>query len=239
MRILLLIAVPVASLGVAALLPRSEPLAPVSAETCRLGQALRAEMGLGPQEMSAIGATAPDFEAVATAAEQFYDENRSAIEGTHTTARDARLAAFRAYEIGAGDVSGEDRACKVALLDLLEATSPLVETVSTELTKAQRDALKRRMKEPLLDAALCLLVLTDQQGSDLLAAQRARDRILRHHKLRKNPKAVQGALGAYETRVAEILTPEQQAERQAAIAQLADGLAGFMAMEESRCPEGP
>lgn len=202
---------------------------------CQLGQQLRSALGLGAMEMAALGADAATRQAVQLAAEQFYQQNRSTIEPLLDAAMEATAQAFRAYELGASDIEAKDQACTDALAALVSACGSLITTMNGSLTAQQQALHARRLANPLMDSGLCLLDLTAQQRSAIRTAQRARDAVLRHHKLRKNLSKVRQAHEAFEAALGTILTAEQQAERQSLATTRHQNLNDAMVFEETGC----
>lgn len=202
---------------------------------CELGQQLRNALGLGAMEMAALGADAATRQAVQLVAEQFYQQNSSTIEPLIDAAKEATAQAFRAYELGAADIEAKDQACTDALAALVSACGSLITTMNGSLTAQQQTLHGRRLANPLIDSGLCLLELTTQQRSAIRTAQRARDEVLRHHKLRKNLSKVRQAHEAFETALGTILTTAQQTERGQQASTRQQNLNDAMVFEETGC----
>jgi len=202
---------------------------------CQLGQQLRSALGLGLMEMASLGANAATRQAVQQAVELFFQQNRVTIEPLLDAARDATEQAFRAYELGASDIEAKDQACIDALAALVSACGPLITTMDGSLTAQQQALHARRMANLLIDSELCLLDLTVQQRSAIRTAQRARDAVLRHHKLRKNLSRVRQANEAFETALGSILNADQQTERGQLATTRHQNLHDAMVFEETGC----
>lgn len=202
---------------------------------CQLGQQLRNALGLGLMEMASLGADAVTRQAVQNAVELFFQQNRVTIEPLLDAAMEATEQAFRAYELGAADIEAKDQACRDALAALVSGCGPLITTMNGALTAQQQALHARRMANPLLDSGLCLLDLTAQQRSAIRTAQRARDAVLRHHKLRKNLSKVRRAHEVFEAALGSVLTAEQQTERHSLATTRQQNLHDAMAFEETDC----
>jgi len=215
----------------------SLPAHALQLSNCQRGEQLRDALGLGLMELASMGANAATRQAVQQAAEEFYQENHVTVDPLLDAAMEAKEQAFRAYELGAEDIEAKDHACTDAQAALVSACGPLITTMNGSLTAAQQTLHARRLANPLMDSGLCLLDLTAQQRSAIRMAQRARDEVLRHHKLRKNLTKVRQAHEAFETALDSILTSEQQTERQSLVTVRHQNLHDAMVFEETACAE--
>lgn len=204
---------------------------------CQRGEQLRDALGLGLMELASMGADATTRQAVQQAAEEFYQENHVTIEPLLDAAMEAKEQAFRAYELDAEDIEAKDQACTDALAALVSACGQLITTMDGSLTETQQSLHARGLANPLMDSGLCFLDLTSQQRSDIRTAQRARDEVLRHHKLRKNLSKVRQAHAAFETALDSILTSGQKTERQSLATTRHQNLHDAMVFEEAACTQ--
>jgi hypothetical protein len=201
---------------------------------CRLGAELRSAMGFGPQVLAALGVDEQTHNAIAAAADTYSQQNRQTVEPLLTAIREARQNAFRQYEL-AGDTIATDQTLNDAVAALATAAGGTGSTLDNLLTTQQRALRAHVAANRILEAPLCLLDLTAQQRSDLAAAQRTRDLVLRHHKDRKNLILVKAAHEAFKTSVVTILTAEQKTQYEALLANQNQHLGEFQAREEARC----
>jgi len=207
-----------------------EPPVPV----CQLGLQLRNALGFGPIVLAALGVDEQAHNAIAATADSFCQQNREAVEPLLTAVYGARYDAFCQYEL-AEDVVASDQILDSAIAALAaaceEATAPMDNLLTTEQQALRAHVAANRM----LEAPLCLLALSDQQRSDLVAAQRTRDLVLRHYKDRTNLALVKAAHDAFQISVTAILTTDQMAQYESLLGNLHEHFGEFQAREEARC----
>ncbi|MEE8169472.1 MAG: hypothetical protein V3T70_02895, partial [Phycisphaerae bacterium] len=150
--------------------------------------------------------------------------------------RDSRINLLRAFEVDVGIATAE-QGLSDAIDVLAGSCSDAVAAIRARLPAADQSVQARGENNRLLDARVSMLDLTAQQRSDLLDAQRDRDRVLNHHRLRKNPLAVQAALGTYEDALVRILSQAQYTECDGFETSRSANLADVQADDEALCPE--
>jgi len=207
-----------------------EPPVPV----CELGLQLRDALGFGPAALAALGVDEETHNAIAAAADSFCEQSRLTVEPILTVVYEARQDAFRQYELG-GDVVTTDQALDTAVAALASACEEATATMDNLLTTEQQALRVHVAANRMLEAPLCLLDLNTEQRDELLLAQRTRDLVLMHYKLRKNPPAVQRAAAAYQASLAAILTTEQKAQLQSLTENLHQHLGECWAREAVLC----
>ncbi|MCG8409299.1 MAG: hypothetical protein MI923_29190, partial [Phycisphaerales bacterium] len=191
---------------------------------CEFAKLLRQAIGLGPSELAAMAVSTTDCNTIAAAAETHCTTNRTTLEPLLEAVEDAMQAAFRAYELKAEDIATKDQACRDAI-DALEAQcGSLLTTVYNTLDSTQETSHSRRCERPLMDVDVAMLDLTTQQRDDIRTAQRTRDKVLRHHKDRKDLPSAKQAFDDFETELASVLTTAQENARDAHLTALIDNL---------------
>jgi len=209
---------------------RAEPL-----PACELGRQLRAALGFGVRELATLAVDQATCAAIAATAESYCLQHRETVEPLLAAYQQARQEAFRQYEFE-GDAAGAGQALEAAMAALADCCSDAAEAMASFLSPEQQDLYARTLTQRLLDAPLALLALAEPQRGQLQAAQQARDSVLRHHRQRKSPKAVQNAWAAFEDVVYAVLTPEQQSEYEDNLTFLVQNLAAVLAADEAACP---
>jgi hypothetical protein len=203
---------------------------------CQLGQRLREALGFGPRVLAALSVEEAEHNAIAAAAESFCNNNRETIEPLLAAVATARSNAFRAYELGE-DVTVTDQALSNAVSSLESACGDVITTMRNSLSGGQQTLQAHVSANGLLDAPLCLLDLTEPQRSDLLAAQRARNLAMRHHKLRKHLKRVKAAFTTFQAAVTSVLVTEQATQYESLATALKQNLAAALGREAVLCEE--
>ena len=184
--------------------------APTVAE---IGMSLRCALGLDVQTCALLGLSAEQYEAIITATNGYCETNRATIEPLMEAMTAAKKAVDRAYELGDEDIVIREEALVTAINALAQSVSTCLSNVGSTLGTERTAKFTRIASNRLLDPGVAMLELTTEQRTSLMAAQRDRDRVLRHHQKRKDPKAVHAALSAYDTAVESILSQSQRAER--------------------------
>lgn len=236
-RILLGVVSVLASGALAASATAQQPI-----PTCRLAQELRQALGFGAREMAALGVNGSAFADIASAALTHIQNNRQTLEPLLDDLRDAKADLFRAYELFDHDTGDEtailaaEQALDTAVNSLAAATSGINTTMTGQLPFALASNQARLASNRGLDASCALLDLTAQQRTVILAAQRERDEVLKHHKLRKNLPRCAIAWGDCGEAIDAVLTAAQRTELQQNGANLRDSLVGLLVVEEAACP---
>ena len=207
-----------------------EPPVPV----CELGLQLRDALGFGPVVLAALGVDEQTHNAIAAAADTYCQQNRETVEPLLTAVYGARYDAFCQYELGE-DVLTTDQALDDAIAALASPCGETAATLDSLLTTEQQVMRAHVAANRMLEPPLCLLALSDQQRSDLLAAQRTRDLVMRHYRDRTNLALVKAAHDAFQISVTAILTSDQMAEYESLLGNLHEHFGEFQAREEARC----
>lgn len=194
----------------ACLMPALDAVHGQSADDQLAGE-LREALGFGARTLGALGMSSTPYAQIAADAASFVEGNRQTIEPLVNAVTEHKRAIVRATETQ-GDVAAAEQAYLTTVGVLADACTTVIETMEGRLSEPQQEKRARTTDNRLLDPTLALLELTSQQRADLLAAQHARDQVLRHHKSRKDLVAVQAALATFTQAVAGVLTENQEAE---------------------------
>ena len=184
--------------------------APTVAE---IGLSLRCALGLDVQTCALLGLSAEQYEAIITATNGYCETHRATIEPLIEAMTTAKKAVDRAYELCDEDIAVKEEALITSIHALAQSVSTCLSGVATTIGAERTAKFARIASNRLLDPGVAMLELTPEQRTSLMAAQRERDRVLRHHQKRKDAGSIQGALAAYETAVESILSPSQRTER--------------------------
>jgi len=202
-----------------------------------LAAQLRGARGLSAGEAALVGLTGEQYGQVVSAAETFVTANRQAIEPLLNAVAVARKNVVLAYEQNSEDIGEKEQLLLAATSALESASAAMLASAHAAMGTESTSKHARLGQNRLLDPSVALLDLTDPQKTAVRAAQRDRDRVLRHHRDRKNPHAVKQALDSYETAIQATLTEPQRTERQQLIAAASTHLPAILAAESASSPE--
>jgi len=211
--------------------------------TCRLAQELRAAFGFWPQALAGLGVNSAAFSQIATVAASHCEQNRPALEPLLEAVRAARADLFRAFETfdheaappGDAAILAAEQALSSALAALANGCGDIVATLTGLLSAEQQTLHARLGANQGLDAPWALLDLTAPQRTTIRAAQRDRDKVLRHHRLRKHLPQVLATSQSHASQVAAALTPEQQTELAQLVATQQQHQVALLEIEEGLC----
>ena len=204
---------------------------------CRLGYELQQALGFGAQQLAALGVNASAYQSIALAAEGFCEQNRNTVEPLLAALREARGNAASQYESGSDAVATADQTAIDAIDGLTEVSSSIITTMRGYLSTEQQSAHANIASNRLLDPRLAGLSLSTEQRTSLRTAQRARNSVLRHHKLRANPANLKTAIATFEAAVSGILDSNQRNQYQQAAEWLHANDVSIAIAQEQNCQE--
>jgi hypothetical protein len=207
-----------------------------SIPACQLGLELRNALGFGPKVLAVVGVDAATYDSIVLAATSFCDSHRATIEPLLADVRSAQQDAFRQYELNSDQIETADGAVLSAINVLAAQSGEVVGQMDGYLTTQQAAQRANAAANVLLDATLAVLDLTQEQYSQVLSAQRDRDRVFKHHQQRKDPVAVKEAYDAFVTAIGSILTSEQQTAYAGFANTLSQNIGPLTTEEDTLCP---
>jgi hypothetical protein len=212
--------------------PPVSPPAPSPLSVNELISEIRAVTGLGPRQLAVLNLDASEHESLVATLRGFVEQNQSSLSPIAAGLRSARRAQFTADEAAAPAQQGaSDAAIQTAKTQLVQASATVIGDIATALPTEKQTLFLRLIQNADLEPALAIIDLTVSQRAALVAAERARQGVTRHHRHRTSTSAIRQAQQQFQQSISAILTAEQAAAYSQARANLRERVREFVQRE--------